>query len=217
VSHSKQWLAALGNKTNSKADPMADRDTIAAYDAAIEEYTKLTRKAQPDPALLRFIALIKPGGTVLDLGCGPADASATMRDKGLLVDPVDASAEMVRVANETHDIGARQAVFDDINAVDAYDGVWASFSLLHAARADFGRHVEAVYRALRSGGWFFMGMKLGTGEKRDRLGRQYAYYSKEELVDHLITAGFTIEESETGQALGLAGDVEPWIALTAHS
>lgn len=195
---------------------MADRDTIAAYDAGIEEYTRLIRKAEPDPALLRFIALVGFGGTVLDLGCGPADASAVMRDKGLRVDPVDASAEMVRVANETHNIGARQAVFDDIDAMCAYDGVWASFSLLHAARTDFARHIEALYRALRPGGWFYIGMKLGTGEQRDRLGRQYTYYTIEELADHLIASGFKIEETETGQALGLAGDVEPWITLMAN-
>lgn len=90
---------------------MIDQKTIAAYDERVDAYADITRREKPDPALLTFIARLPAGGYVLDLGCGPANASVVMRDSGLRVDPVDASAEMVRLANATHDIGARQADF----------------------------------------------------------------------------------------------------------
>jgi len=195
---------------------MIDDETIAAYNQQADAYADKFQGAASDPALSAFIARVKPGGRVLDLGCGPANATATMRDNGLDVDAVDASAEMVRLASETHKITVRQATFDDIQEVDAYDGIWANFSLLHASAADFPGHLSALYRALKPGGCFHIAMKLGTGSKRDRLGRYYSYYSQSELSDHLTTTGFVVDHTFTGEGPGLAGHVERWIVLTTH-
>lgn len=196
---------------------MTDRETIAAYDARVETYAGLVERDAPDPALVAFIGRLPAGGFVLDLGCGPAQASATMRDHGLRVDPVDASPEMVRLANETHAIGARVANFDAIEGTAIYDGIWANFSLLHAPPEDFPRYLSALHTALKPRGAFHIGMKLGSGARRDRLGRFYAYYTEAELTGHLETAGFTILDSAKGEDMGLAGDVEPWITLTAQA
>ncbi|WP_419910772.1 class I SAM-dependent methyltransferase [Hoeflea sp.] len=196
---------------------MADRRTIAAYDLRVDDYVRLTKRTKPHETLIQFIARVRPGGYVLDLGCGPANASAVMRDHGLRVDAVDASEEMVRLANDTHDIDARVATFDDIDMPEAYDGIWANFSLLHAEPADFPRYLSALHRALVLGGVFHIGMKLGDGEARDRLDRFYAYYSRNELLEHLTGAGFDIDRIVTGEDPGLAGDIEPWIAVTAWS
>lgn len=195
---------------------MTDDETIAAYDNQVEAYADLTRPTSPDPQLVAFIAQVKPGGHILDLGCGPANAAAVMRDHGFEIDAVDASPEMVRLANETYSIGARLAAFDDIDEIGAYDGIWANFSLLHAPAEDFSRHLAALYRALKPVGRFHIGMKLGTGSARDKLGRHYSYYSQPELSDLLNSAGFIIDEASTGEIMGLAGDIEPWIALRAR-
>lgn len=196
---------------------MIDDETISAYNTQVEAYADLTKPTSPDPHLVAFMAHVKSGGHILDLGCGPANAAAEMRAHGFQVDAVDASPEMVRIANETHDIGARLASFDDIDEADAYDGIWANFSLLHAPAEDFPRHLVALYRALRPGGHFHIGMKLGTGSARDKLGRHYSYYSQPELSGLLTQAGFVIDEAFTGEIMGLAGSVEPWIALRAHT
>ncbi len=194
---------------------MTDDETIGAYNARANDYAGHVKRKKPDPALLAFIARIPANGLVLDLGCGPAASSAVMRDHGLQVDPVDASAEMVRLANATHGIGARQMTFDDLDAADVYHGVWANFSLLHAAAEDFPRHLAAAHRALLPSGVLHLGMKLGAGSQRDRLGRFYSYYSEAELTDHLTAAGFAVDGSATGEERGLAGNVEPWITITA--
>ncbi len=194
---------------------MIDDETIAAYDNQVDAYAELTGQAAPDPLLLAFMARIEPGGHILDLGCGPGNEAAGMRSRGFSVDAVDASPEMVRLANQTHDIGARRATFDDVDEIAAYDGIWANFSLLHAPAEEFPRHLAALYRALKPGGCFHIAMKLGAGSARDRLGRHYSYYSQPELSGHLTRAGFVIDEISTGETMGLAGDVEPWIAVRA--
>jgi len=117
---------------------------------------------------------------------------------------------------QTYDIGARQASFSDINSEDLYDGVWASFSLLHATRADFPQILDALQKALKTNGWFHLTMKLGSGEKRDKLGRFYTYYSEDELSNYLTTAGFSIDSIATGEAMSLAGVMEPWIIILSQ-
>lgn len=195
---------------------MIDDETISAYNNQVEAYADLTRSASPDSHLVAFIAEIKPGGRILDLGCGPANAAAEMRNHKFEVDAVDASPEMVRLANETYDIGARLAGFDDIDEIEAYDGIWANFSLLHASAEDFPRHLATLHQALKPGGYFHIGMKLGTGSVRDKLGRHYSYYSQPELSDLLNSVGLVVIAASTGEDLGLAGDVEPWIVLRAR-
>ncbi|MCP4319572.1 MAG: class I SAM-dependent methyltransferase [Hyphomicrobiales bacterium] len=194
---------------------MTDHKTIAAYDARVEDYVKLTQRTKPDPTLLGFIARVIPGGCVLDLGCGPAASSVVMRDHGLRVDPVDASPEMVSLANGTHNIGARLANFHDIDDESTYDGIWANFSLLHARPDEFPILLKALHRALVTGGVFHIGMKLGQGAKRDSLDRFYAYYSQDELSAYLVQSGFCVDGFALGEAPGLAGDIEPWITMTA--
>ena len=73
--------------------------------------------------------------------------------------------------------------------------------------------LQRLHRALKPGGIFHIAMKLGDGASRDKFDRLYTYYSQAALQRHLSDAGFTIIETTLGEDLGLAGDVEPWIAL----
>ncbi|MEZ5777665.1 MAG: class I SAM-dependent methyltransferase [Paracoccaceae bacterium] len=195
----------------------ADPRTIAVYDAKAADYADRFRTAKPDHHLRAFIEALPRGAKVLDLGCGPANASAFMRAAGLIPDPVDAAPEMVALANDRHQIGARIATFDDIGAKAEYDGVWANFSLLHAARADLPRHLAALHRAHRPGGLFHIGMKTGAGEGRDGLDRFYTYVGREELLGLLTDAGFAVIASEEGTERGLAGTDDPYIIVRAHA
>ena len=156
---------------------------------------------------------MKKQGLVLDLGCGPGKASALMKKSGLRVDPTDASIEMVKLANNLYNVKARQADFSEIHGEDIYDGVWANFSLLHAQKREFKLYIKALYRILKPNGFFNIGMKLGKGEKRDQIGRFYAYYTEIELTEILRNAGLDVCETYYGEEMGLIGSIEPWIML----
>ena len=193
-------------------------DTIRVYDERATEYAEMVKAdAFGDRQLQRFIDALAPGARALDLGCGPGNAAATMAQAGLTVEATDASAAMVSLANKHTGVTATQAVFDDIASSAVYDGIWANFSLLHAARADFPIHLNAVHKALKPGGAFYIGMKLGTGQGPDRIGRFYTYYSQEELEDHMTQAGFTITDRTLGNGVGLDGKPSDWIAVNAHA
>ena len=195
---------------------MTDVQTLAVYNVKIEDYLRLTQ-APPSKSLLAFISAIPKGGRVLDLGCGPGLSAAKMASQGLQVDATDGSEAMVAAAAKHPGVKAKQATFDRMPTAATYHGIYANFSLLHATRSNFSRHIQACHTALHSSGILHLGMKLGLGEKRDALGRFYTYYTADELTDVLTTAGFTITFQREGKELGLAGDVEPFIMMTAYA
>jgi len=196
---------------------MADQKTIETYNATADNYAKLISRNTPDRDLRRFIDAIPKGGLVLDWGCGPGNSAAMMQTAGLVAEAIDASEKMVELAKSNHGLNIKQATFDDMNEKARYDGLWANFSLLHAPKSSMADHLQAAHTALKKGGYFHLGMKLGTGEKRDKLARMYSYYEEDELKGLIEDAGFTIATSRTDAMEGMAGNVEPFIIITAHA
>ncbi len=194
----------------------ADDTTLGVYAQKAADYAAMTTKAAEDPALIAFTGGLPKGARVLDLGCGPGGAAGAMAKAGLVVDATDAVPEMVVMAEALEGVTAWQASFDEIAGDNLYDGIWANFSLLHAPKADMPRHLAALRRALKPGGLFHIGMKTGTGEKRDPLGRHYAYYTEEELCGLLKDVGMTPFSTATGAEKGLDGVEAPWVVIAAH-
>ncbi|AHM03872.1 hypothetical protein roselon_01489 [Roseibacterium elongatum DSM 19469] len=194
---------------------MSDARTLDAYRDRADQYAALPITDTQRRSLEGFLARLPPGAHILDLGCGPGVHARLMSEAGMRVIGYDPCPEFVATARrhrvDTHLCGA-----EDLTATAAFDAVWASFSLLHAERHQMGRHLTAIGRALTPNGLLFLGLKLGTGAGRDRLGRFYTYYSEEELVALLAQTGFEVIHTETGKETGLAGRAEPFILMTAR-
>lgn len=191
----------------------ADRKTLAVYDAQVAEYEQ--RVAQkPTPGLTEFITSLPPSSHVLDLGCGPGSSALELMKHDFSIDATDGSAEMVARA-VVRGVTARQALFHEITGEGIYDGIWANFSLLHLPRAEMPDILSRLRLALKPDGVFHIGLKLGKGEARDRLGRFYTYYQEDELVDLLARNGFTPFHRIIGAGVGLDGQTSDWIVLHA--
>lgn len=195
---------------------MSDRETLEVYDRSAAEYATRFTADGVSKHLTRFIAALPDRARVLDLGCGPGNAARAMAAAGFRVEAWDASAEMVGLAGRDPAVSARQARFDALDARTSYDGIHANFSLLHAPKIEMPDHLARIARALRPSGVFHIGMKTGTGEARDALGRFYAYYEEEELTALLAAAGLSVIATDRGRDKGLAGTVDPWMILLAR-
>ena len=202
------------------ADTGADAETIAVYDARGDDYARLVDGAAETPGLASFMKLVRPGGTVLDLGCGPGGMAAILRDGGFAVTAVDASSRMVELAGQRGGFAVRRASFEDSYPAEAYDGIWASFSLLHARRERLPSLIAKFVASLRDGGIFHIGMKTATKDRnrdgRDALGRYYAYYSRDELVAMFAACGLKPLREFAGEGAGLSGEVSPWVEIQAR-
>ena len=196
---------------------MNDRRTLDVYAARAQAYADATASASvADPLLTRFIGVLPKNADVLDLGCGPGESARIMAAAGHRVTAMDPVPEMIALARTTPGVDVRLGTFDDLSEQDAFDGIWANFSLLHAPRANMPRHLAAIRKALRAGGRLHIALKTGTGEKRDRLGRLYTYYEANELTALLQQAGLTVTDTCTGRDKGLDGTLADWIAVAAY-
>lgn len=195
---------------------MSDQETLQVYSDKAQEYADNFARSKPDRDLQAFIDGIPNGGSVLDFGCGPGNSAAMMNAAGLKAEATDACAEMVEMARDKFGVDARLATFNDLTEQDRYDGIWANFSLLHAPRADMPTHFANIKAALKPGGLLHLGLKLGKGEKRDRLGRLYTFFTQGELKNLLEAAGFEIEFTRKSSAKGLEGTAQPYTIIRAR-
>lgn len=194
---------------------MSDKRTIDAYTTRVDDYLKVPLPPEQIEARAAFAQAVGDG-LVLDLGSGPGLDSGFFLSQGLRVRALDATPAFVEHAR-ANGVDAHLGTFDDVTETAEYDGVYASFSLLHAPRADFPRHLAAIHRALKPGGVFFLGLKLGTGEHRDELDRYYTYFTHPEIDTALVEAGFVIDRVTTGMGKGLAGSYDGFILVLAHA
>lgn len=195
----------------------ADPKTMSFYAGAAAKYAGKFGRTKPDQDLLAFMGAVIPGGRVLDLGCGPGNTAAMLRDAGFVAEASDASPEMAALAHEKFGIDVAVQDFDALDAAGRYEGIWANFSLLHARRADLPRYLGAIHRALVPGGVFHIGLKVGEGEEYDHLDRFYTYYSVDELRGLLAGAGFDVTSVREGKAKGMAGTLDPFVIMLARA
>jgi SAM-dependent methyltransferase len=196
---------------------MTDQETIDVYNAKAQDYVNLVSVDKPNRHLQAFIDALPKGGHALDLGCGPGNSAAMMRDAGLKITAIDPSTKMTELGRAKYDVDIKLGTFEDVTEVAEYDGIWASFSMLHAPRIDVPRYLKAIHTALKPKGTFVIGVKTGDGEERDGIGRRYTYFQPAELDALLRDAGFTPTSVFEGKEAGLAGTIDPFIIVTAHA
>ncbi|MEM6476916.1 MAG: class I SAM-dependent methyltransferase [Pseudomonadota bacterium] len=163
-----------------------------------------------------FLDRLSPGAAVLELGCGAGRDAARITERGFALDATDGIPAMVAKANERHDVGARLMRFDELDAADEYDGVWAHACLLHCPRAELPSVLERIHRALRPGGWHYASYKLGMGEGRDLLGRLHNFPDAAWLIATYRAAGFAIEDHVMFAGKGSDGTMRDWLAITVQ-
>jgi SAM-dependent methyltransferase len=134
-------------------NPPSDQ-TVAYYDAHAVRYARYTLPACMGTLYDQFLALVPPGGHILDAGSGSGRASLEFKRRGYKVTAVDASRELARLASEV--IGQAVGVlrFQELTFEEAFDGIWACASLLHVSRGVLAfRHSAEIRETLRKDGW----------------------------------------------------------------
>jgi SAM-dependent methyltransferase len=155
---------------------MSDR-TIAYYDAEAAAFVERREEKYADQ-LEAFIRKVGRGADVLELGCGGGHDAEIMLAAGVNVFATDGSAELAARAEKRLGRPVRVMRFDELDAREAFDGVWANRSLLHVQIEELPGLLERIWRAMRPGAHFFASYKAGDGGGLDSLGRYYNFPSR---------------------------------------
>jgi SAM-dependent methyltransferase len=164
-----------------------DEKTLQFYRSNAQSYADWAKA--PSTRLRSFLALLPPGGSILELGCGAGNHSAVMLGEGFQVRATDGSPEMAAIASRRLGHPVESMLFDQLDAHEAYDGVWASACLLHVPRDELAGILGRIHRALKPSGMFYASFKVGESDGRDDLGRYYNYPSPEWLQATYAAAG----------------------------
>ena len=195
---------------------MSDDETIAFYDRDAAAYVQHVIDHGVRESLIAFEAKLPRHAAVLDFGCGGGQESAWLRERGHSVTSMDASAGLAREANTRFGLDVRVGDFTTLDAIAAFDGVWAAASLHHAQRAALPEIFARIGAALKPGGRFAATMK-GGADRRDGIGRFYcamdADAARALLDDATVWANVSIVE-RTGD--GFDGVTTPWIVMSAQ-
>ena len=193
----------------------ADAATLAFYEVNAPRYT-LSFTQRHSRHLDSFLDRLSADAAVLELGCGTGRDAARMAERGFAVDATDGSAAMAMKARERFGIAARVMRFDELDADEAYDAVWAHACLLHVPRSGLPLVVKAVHRALRPCGYHYASFKLGSGESRDAHGRLHNFPSSEWLDHSYAAAGFNLVQQVRFTGKGADDVMREWYALTVR-
>jgi len=194
---------------------MTDEATLAFYDREAPSYT-MNFAQGPSHWLDAFLDRLEEDSHILELGCGGGRDAARMIERGFVVDMTDGSSGMAKKARERTGKEVRLLRFGELDAIDAYDAVWAHASLHHQPLAGLGDVLTRIHAATRPGGLFFANYKLGDGDARDRFGRLYNFSPRQYLLDLYRTAGWELDEVIDYRDGGLDKVERDWIAITAR-
>ena len=158
--------------------------TLEYYDQNAEQFFKTTADVDFTDTQDRFLQYLQLGSRILDLGCGSGRDARYFLEKGYQVDATDGSAEICRLASEYTGIPARQMLFNELDAEEEYDGIWACASILHLPEEELRDVMHRIGTALKEDGIFYTSFKYGdfAGERNGRYFRDFTEESFREFL-----------------------------------
>ena len=164
-----------------------------------------------------FLLSLPARSQILELGCGGGRDAEAMLKAGHDVDATDGTPEIAAKASERIGRPVRVMRFDELDAIGAYDAIWANASLLHVPRPALAGTLARLFRALKPGGLHFANYKAGGEAGRDRFGRYFNYPDRQVLIDAYTASGpWRIESIEDYIGGGYEGGKGPWLAMTVR-
>jgi SAM-dependent methyltransferase len=189
----------------------ADAETLRFYDQEAEAYCQRTG-AVYSPLLFDFLARLRPGSSVLELGCGSGRDTVEMLRQGYDVTPSDGSPEMARQAERRLQRPVQVLEFGEIDGEARFDGVWAHACLLHVPFSFLGSVLSRIHSTLKSPGILFANFKEGRADGRDSLGRYYNYPTLDALREIFQgAANWTSLEIERSSGSGYDNAPVSWL------
>jgi SAM-dependent methyltransferase len=183
---------SLASSPAPAIDP--SRSTDIFYETNARQYFDRTVSLDLSPLYDRVLKLVRPGGRILDAGCGSGRDLKVFRSRGFDAVGIDASTALVSLANDFSGALCLPVRLEDVDFDGCFDAVWACASLLHIPKHKIPQVLNRLNKALVLGGAIFASVQIGEGETLTPDGRFFAYYAPEEFAQLLNASGFSIDD-----------------------
>ena len=135
-----------------------------------------------------FLALLPPGSSVLDFGCGSGRDLKFFLSRGFDADGVDGSEELCSLAGQY--VGKTVFHGDFRTWLPSepgkkYDGLWACASILHLPEDEIVKCFSHIQSFLADGAVVYAAFKQGIETGCDEKGRYFSNFT-DELLDHIL-------------------------------
>ncbi len=176
--------------------------TLDYYNLNADQFAKGTVSVDFKKTQDRFIGALQ-GKRILDFGCGSGRDTKYFIDAGFEVVAIDGSEELCKSASEYTGITVKQMLFQELDEIDNYDGIWACSSILHLPKKELEAVFAKMIRALCNDGIIYTSFKYGTfeGERNGRFFTDFTIETFEEFVKNI--ENISIED------YWITGDVRP--------
>lgn len=145
-------------------------DTLTYYNQNAQSFTAATVSVDFTATQTRFTAHLPQGAAILDFGCGSGRDTKYFLSQGFQVEAIDGSEELCKLASEYTGIPVKHMLFQELDAVEQYDGIWACSSILHLSLEELEPVLEKMAKALKPQGIIYTSFKYGdfAGERNGR-------------------------------------------------
>lgn len=144
--------------------------TLTYYNQNATRFYTTTVSVEFTATRQRFLSYLPTPAAILDFGCGSGRDTKAFLDLGYQVDAIDGSCELCKLASQYTGISVRQMLFQDLDEISKYDGIWACSSILHLPKDELADVMRKMSAALKPNGIIYTSFKYGTfsGERNGR-------------------------------------------------
>ena len=187
--------------------------TIEYYNQNADMFAQGTRLVDFTIVQERFRKMLPVGSRILDFGCGSGRDTKYFLEKGYQVAATDGSAELCRLAGSFTGIKVKEMLFQELDEIGVYDGIWACSSILHLPKQELLPVIRKMCDALKDNGVIYTSFKYGDFEG-ERNGRYFTDFT-EDTFDKFIKVipELTIEEAWITSDVRPGRGEEKWLNL----
>ena len=169
--------------------------TIAYYNNNAQEYFNTVNSVDMSENCERFLNYLKPGSSIIDLGCGSGRDLKYFKEHGYLAEGLDASEKLCQLATDYSGCPVICTDFINWKPEKQYDAFWANASLLHLKEEELLDFFKEKTRYLKKDGIIYFSMKSGIPTGNDEKGRFFTPFTEYLLSKILSTPSLNLLES----------------------
>ena len=152
--------------------------TINYYNLNAKKFIENTQNADMHLTQDKFLQLLPESASILDFGCGSGRDTKYFLEKGYQVVATDGSAELCRLASSFTGIKVKEMLFQELDEIGVYDGIWACSSILYLPKQELLPVIRKMCIALKDNGVIYTSFKYSNFEG-ERNGRYFTDFTED--------------------------------------